>query len=301
VAVLLSTLLDLLVRGFLGPEWSLFLGGPVVAPVVEETAKGAALLLIAWRLGQEFDDAVDGVVYGGLVGLGFATSENVLYFGRAFLGGGAAAVGIAFLVRVVAAGFAHSMFTGMAGAGLGLALERRDGRRWPIAVAGYGVGVGLHGLWNLVAVLGAVKGHVFVALGVDVAVLLLPGVWTLLAVVHFAWRRERRAVAEGLAEEVATGVVLAGEVAILTSRRARRGALWRALARHGPLAWYALRQLYDAEIELAFRKWRQARGAHASTPAPASSLTPPRETIARLRARLRDLGAAAIVTEGPEP
>jgi hypothetical protein len=61
-----------------------------------------------------------------------------------------------------------------------------------VALAGYVIGVGLHALWNLVATLGAIQDHVFAGVAVDVAVLLLPGVWTLLAVVHFGWRRERR-------------------------------------------------------------------------------------------------------------
>jgi RsiW-degrading membrane proteinase PrsW (M82 family) len=115
-----------LVRAFLGREWTLLLGAPVIAPIGEETAKGAALVLIAPRLGHEFDNAVGGVVYGGLVGLGFAMTENVLYFGLAFLDRGLPGVGLVFLIRVVAGGFAHSMFTGMTGAGLGLARERRD-------------------------------------------------------------------------------------------------------------------------------------------------------------------------------
>ena len=53
----------------------------VSAPVVEETLKGAAILLIAWRRRREFDGVIDGIVYAGMAGAGFAFSENILYLG----------------------------------------------------------------------------------------------------------------------------------------------------------------------------------------------------------------------------
>ena len=234
LAVVINTALEILLLIRLGPEWALLLAAPVIAPVVEESAKGAALLLIAWRLRHEFDNAVDGIVYGGLVGLGFAMTENVLYFGRAYLAGGLPDVGFLFLVRAVAVGFAHSMFTGMAGAGLGLARERPPGGgRWVLAVAGYLVGVGLHALWNLTALLGAIQGNPIRAVAVDIVALLLPGVWTLIGVLYFGWRRERRVIAEHLAAEIASGVVLAEELAVLTGPRARSRILWRALQTKG--------------------------------------------------------------------
>jgi hypothetical protein len=56
----------------------------VSAPLVEETLKGAAILFIAWRRRREFDGVIDGIVYAGMAGAGFAFSENILYLGRAF-------------------------------------------------------------------------------------------------------------------------------------------------------------------------------------------------------------------------
>lgn len=301
LAVAVNTAVDVLVLRPRGTEWTALLGAPVVAPVVEESAKGAALLLVAWRLHHEFDDAVDGVVYGGLVGLGFAMTENVLYFGGAFLAGGLPGLGVVFVVRVVAGGFAHSMFTGMAGAGLGLARERPPGRgRWVLAVGGYLLGVGLHALWNLIATLGAIQGHPFRAVAVDVVVLLLPGAWTLLGVLAFGWRRERRVIAEHLAAEVARGVVHADEVAILADPRARSRALWHAMRAGGPLAWYARRQLYDLATGLAFRKWSLARGGRIAAAHGVWTPAQYREGIARARQRLLG-GGARLAAPPPSP
>src|SRR5437660_2557110 len=57
-------------------------GAVISAPIVEESAKGFILLvLFFWK--SEFDGIVDGIVYAGMVGLGFAMSENILYYGRA--------------------------------------------------------------------------------------------------------------------------------------------------------------------------------------------------------------------------
>ena len=59
----------------------------LVAPWVEEAAKGAAVLLVLVFRRREFDGVVDGIVLAGLSAVGFAFTENILYFGRAFLAG----------------------------------------------------------------------------------------------------------------------------------------------------------------------------------------------------------------------
>ena len=52
----------------------------VQAPIVEEVAKGLGLLLIFVTARRAFDGPVDGVVYGALIGAGFAFTENIQYF-----------------------------------------------------------------------------------------------------------------------------------------------------------------------------------------------------------------------------
>ena len=44
----------------------------VVAPIVEETCKGGAVLLVFLYRRREFDGVVDGIVYAGMAGIGFA-------------------------------------------------------------------------------------------------------------------------------------------------------------------------------------------------------------------------------------
>ena len=48
----------------------------LVAPVVEETLKGIAVLVVFLVFRNEFDSLLDGLVYGGITALGFAATEN---------------------------------------------------------------------------------------------------------------------------------------------------------------------------------------------------------------------------------
>src|SRR5688572_4970457 len=58
-------------------------GAVISAPVVEEGSKGVGLLLLLIFFRKYFDDVLDGIVFAGVIALGFATVENVLYYGRA--------------------------------------------------------------------------------------------------------------------------------------------------------------------------------------------------------------------------
>jgi protease PrsW len=55
----------------------------IVAPVTEEAAKGLFVLLLVWWRRHAIDGVLDGIVYAGLVGVGFAFTENILYLGAA--------------------------------------------------------------------------------------------------------------------------------------------------------------------------------------------------------------------------
>ena len=86
------------------------------APLIEEAAKAAFLVGILWRLRSEFDGIVDGVVYAGICAAGFAFTENIYYFGRAFVDygfGNATTAGVvtAFILRGVLSPFTHPLFT----------------------------------------------------------------------------------------------------------------------------------------------------------------------------------------------
>jgi RsiW-degrading membrane proteinase PrsW (M82 family) len=227
-----------------------------VAPWVEEVSKGLAVLIILlWRR-REFDGIVDGIVYAGLAGLGFAFTENVLYLGRSLQENGTAGLAATFVLRGVFAPFAHPMFTMATGIGLGVAAQtRRAWLRVVAPVAGLLVAVALHSLWNLSAVAG-LRG--FIGLYVVVQIPIFA------AAVGFAlWarRREARLIRQHLQVYVASGWFTPAEVEMLGSLSERRRARTWAFTVGGSPGRASMRAFQVAATELAFARDRATRAA----------------------------------------
>jgi RsiW-degrading membrane proteinase PrsW (M82 family) len=124
-----------------------------VAPFVEESAKGLLVLMVLWFTRRHIDGVLDGMLIGALVGLGFAMTENISYFGIAYADGGAAAVGTLFIIRSVINGLGHAVWTSFTGAAVGWS-RARHGRgvlRLIVPVLGWMAAVLGHGIWNLAA------------------------------------------------------------------------------------------------------------------------------------------------------
>ncbi|HZU04687.1 MAG TPA: PrsW family glutamic-type intramembrane protease [Chloroflexota bacterium] len=289
LAWLINTMLSALAGAALGPAAGRVLAAAFGGPVVEETAKGLVLLLLFWLYRREFDDLLDGIVYGSLCGIGFAMTENVLYFSRSLLQGGVGGLALVFVLRDLLGGLSgHPAYTATTGIGLGLARESRSPAVQLLApVAGWTLAVVQHAFWN------------------GVVATLLPrliGPWTLLVMlvyplplltafgvtIFLLLRREGRILRTYLRDEVASGVVTAEEYARLGSLGGRLKAEWTALSQRGLAAWRAMVQLHDAATELAFRKWQSARGVPISDAAAAEAVC--KRRIAEARTALRAHG-----------
>jgi protease PrsW len=124
----------------------------VLGPVVEEGAKAAALIAALLLARDELRSPLDGIVYGALVGIGFAMTENFSYLTLAALQGGPAGLWRGVYLRAVLGGPVHATFTAMTGAGLVQALlPGRVGVRLVAAAAGFVAAVGEHVIWNGIA------------------------------------------------------------------------------------------------------------------------------------------------------
>ena len=126
---------------------------PVVAvPVVEELAKAVALLLVVVARPRDVCGVREGIVYGALVGLGFAASENVLYLTLAALQGGYVGLFQSAYLRGFLYGLNHAVFAATTGAAFGHACAMRSrGRALALALAGCCAAVAQHVAWNAVA------------------------------------------------------------------------------------------------------------------------------------------------------
>jgi RsiW-degrading membrane proteinase PrsW (M82 family) len=101
----------------------------LIAPPVEEIMKGLGILLIFWLLRSEFDGMRDGIIYGGLVGLGFSVMETAQYIIVGYAQMGYAPYFEQIVTRFVFLGLdGHLLYSALFGAGLGLALQTR--RLW---------------------------------------------------------------------------------------------------------------------------------------------------------------------------
>ncbi|MGW6722528.1 PrsW family intramembrane metalloprotease [Streptomyces sp. NPDC054995] len=210
------------------------LGATVIAPVVEESAKAAAVLLIFLFRRLEFSGVVDGIVVAGFTATGFAFTENILYLGNAFgedqqLGssGFASVTAGTFFVRIVMSPFAHPLFTVLTGLGFGFAAvsaRRHRVRRIALPVLGLLLAMGLHALWNGSAAFGP---YGFYAV---YGIVMVPafGLVTWLAI--WSRQRELRTLAAELPAYAAAGWLTPAEPSALSSMRARGMA--RDLARH---------------------------------------------------------------------
>lgn len=124
----------------------------ISAPIFEEGSKGLGLVLLLVFFRRYFDDILDGIVLGGTIALGFATVENVLYYGAGLLRGGGEGLFFLFILRGILSPFAHVTFTAMTGIGCGISRESHNlFVRILMPILGYGFAVLLHFIWNLMA------------------------------------------------------------------------------------------------------------------------------------------------------
>jgi RsiW-degrading membrane proteinase PrsW (M82 family) len=231
----------------------------VSAPLFEEAAKGAFVLGILYFLRHEFDGVIDGVVYAGFVAAGFAFTENIYYFGRAFADHGFGDTGTggivtAFILRGVLSPFTHPLFTAMIGIGAGIAVRTSSRYLRVLApIGGYVTAVLLHALWNAAATLGTPQTFLNVYFLVMVPIFIA-------GVMLVSWhrRREQRIVARALPEMVDRGWVDPSYVRRLVTLTARRR--WRVQAgrKKGRQAARAVGAYQAAVTELAFL-WHAVR------------------------------------------
>ncbi len=205
---------------------------------LEETLKGVALVGLLLLRPQEIDGISDGVVYGSMVGLGFALIENIYYYTQA-THYGFGGVATTFLLRGVVSPVCQAVFASLIGAGVAYAVTttRRRGL-WAIG-AGWALAVALHALWNASLAAAVSKlALTYVALAVIVVIMLVA--------VVVDRRRMIALIVRYLPEYQTTGIVTEPDVSMLSSMPDRRQARqWARL--HGGLA--GLRDM--AEYQLA--------------------------------------------------
>jgi hypothetical protein len=212
-----------------------------------------ALIILVLLFQREFDDVLDGIVYGAMIGFGFAFSENLFAYLYPILSREGIASGLTTAwMRTVVFGFNHAFWTGITGAAVGYArLSRNWVQRLLVPVAGWSAAVLFHAIHNAGATL--VRQTVCLSLGVSLAVD-WGGVLLLLGIAAMVLRKERQWIERGLVEEVRRGALSPQEFDLLRSAGRRMRVRWSAWSRGGRTAYLSVGRYYQCATELAFKK-----------------------------------------------
>jgi RsiW-degrading membrane proteinase PrsW (M82 family) len=206
-----------------GASFAFDWGAALTAPVDEELAKGAGVLLLLTLAPRLVRSPFDGLILGAFVGLGFQISEDISY---AFIGaansfGDVGAAWGTIVVRTLSSISSHWMYTAVFGAGLVWFVGRPDvpARKW--------LGAGLmlaamlmHGLWDASAAIAGSSDLGWLVPTLVTAGLISVFVWIYRSAVPI----EREWMRELMAPEVQSGVVTPAELdALAGSRSTLRG------------------------------------------------------------------------------
>ena len=296
-AVLLAVIVELLFDApilLLSQGYGELVTGSFVAPPVEESLKAVALLGV-YALGRyEFDGVLDGIIYGSVIGFGFAMTENLFYYLGTLGENDLAALTSIIIGRAVLFGFTHAMFTSFTGIGFGLARYAKTRRaRWILILLGLLAATTAHLLHNLFL---NFEDLCLISFALDWL-----GVVVVFVIIALAWRKERIWMRTYLKEEADLGVLTAPLLKDLVSRRRRLRQSWGALGGQGAQKARLWRKLYQAATELAFKKHqRQSLGDEKGN---SRAIARQRATILDLRARLGDdtVASARVCPECGRP
>jgi RsiW-degrading membrane proteinase PrsW (M82 family) len=203
-----------------------FATGSLIAPPVEEILKGLAVFAVFLLARKEFDSILDGIVYAGIVALGFAATENAYYiYSYGYLEDGWAGLLILVLVRVILVGWQHPFYTAFVGIGLATA---RLNRNWFIktaaAVIGLGIAIVLHSMHNTIAAFAEGLGGLAFGTLVDWSGWLVMFLVILWAIFDVQGRLRRH-----LREEAVSGVITPRQYHTACSAWRQMGARFSAL------------------------------------------------------------------------
>lgn len=232
----------------------------ISAPIVEETLKGAILLIIViWRR-QDFDGVIDGIVYAGMVGLGFAMTENIIYYGRAAVQGEVVKV---LILRGIMSPFLHPWLTSMTGIGFGVARETRNrALKFAAPLTGWMMAIILHMIWNWTATHADASNNpaLFFGMYLLFAVPVFIGVGVIIV---FSLVREGRMIRRNLKPELDDGTLPLDELRRMGSVTGRLSASTSSLFTGGFEGWHARRKFMTAATTLAFHRDRMEAGTVA--------------------------------------
>ncbi|MDR1266016.1 MAG: PrsW family intramembrane metalloprotease [Propionibacteriaceae bacterium] len=182
-----------------------------IAPFVEEAMKAVILFVIVWADRGRIVSRLSGISLAGLSAVGFAFTENIIYYGQVVVYGSqtASAGDVQSWLRQFALQrglyfcFGHPLFTAMTGIGLAVAVRHRSKIVRVVApLVGYLTAAGLHMGFNTAVTAELVPSE---NLGLIYLLAMMPAVLVLILFVRFTLGRQRRLIASRLTDYVVMG------------------------------------------------------------------------------------------------
>jgi protease PrsW len=212
-------------------------GAIITAPVIEESTKGIFLMMMAFT--KKFDGVVDGVVYGGAIGLGFGMTENFLYF--ISYGTDLQSWFMLVVIRTLFSAVMHCMSQATLGGFIGYAKFKPAIFKVFLYPAGIFIAMFLHFTWNLTVSFGETT-----LIGMAFMIIYT---FSILALLQIALYLEGKTITRELQEESNVGIIPPEHMNYLpfVSKRNRYG--WCSVGVNQ-------KEYVKTAIELALRKYQ---------------------------------------------
>jgi RsiW-degrading membrane proteinase PrsW (M82 family) len=221
-----------------------------LAPIIEEISK--SLILLVFLFNRRFNRMLDGIVYGAVVGFGFAASENLMYYVSTYFTKGVGIWIIVVIMRTMLTAVGHAVYTAITGAGVSIMKFARQ--RWmrfvfpPMALL---VAIVLHSLFNL----GVISTELYSLLFFPISIaIVFFGVIAIAIALFLGLHDEGSCIRTQLADELRSGLITEGEYEIVQSYLKRRSRSFKILSEYGYTEYRAATRLFEYEMDLAFAK-----------------------------------------------
>jgi RsiW-degrading membrane proteinase PrsW (M82 family) len=282
------------------PDFAATWGPAVVSPIIEELLKVLGIVMVVLVARKQINSVLDGMVYGGLIGLGFQVVENIFYAINAVemanSGDKVGPVIATFFLRGFLAGlWSHTLYSAVAGAGVAWFLVRTDR---PMAVrllglaGGIGVAWAIHSIWNSPWLMdGFGRGGWGVLTGLLVKG--LPALFMVLGLLWVARNREAHFYVAYLAAQHDLDLATPRELHTLAHGYLRADARRFAKARAGRSGGKAVRDLQTAQAHLAVELSRK--------PYEEAIVSLFRSEVRARRARMMQLGIPEAIASPARP
>jgi hypothetical protein len=178
--------------------------GSFIAPVVEESLKGLAVLVVYLLFRSQFDSILDGIIYAAITALGFAATENIFYiYTYGYQAHGWSGLIFLAFIRIILVGWQHPFYTAFTGIGLALSrLNRNMIVKIGAPLVGWMLAIFAHAIHNTISTLFTGIGAFLIGSAIDWS-----GWLCMFAFALWAINRDRQCNVSFLFDEVGNGLL----------------------------------------------------------------------------------------------